>query len=100
MNLNYKMTVEIYDPESLVGKFSSLRLYLFCDVFCETNDFGNGCYVSIHGEGFSKNVYDVRYDNSFNLDEADLWLKDWAQNYWDGCNGAWKIKSIQVLKID
>lgn len=100
MNSNYKMTVEIYDPETPVGKISCLRLYLFCDVFCDSNDFGNGCYVSIRGDGFSKLVFDVRYDKSFNIGSPDDWLKNWAKNYWSGCNGAWKIKSLQILKID
>lgn len=100
MNLNYKMTVEIYDPDTPSGMFSSLKLYLFCEFFCDPNDFGNGCYVSIRGEGFSKNVFDIRYDKSFNIDEPDVWLKNWAKNYWNGCNGAWKTKSLQILKID
>lgn len=99
MNLNYKMTVEIFDPETPVGMFSGLKLSLFCDVFRDSNDFGNGCYVSIHGKGFSKNVFDVRYDSSFKFDEADVWLENWAKNYWNGCNGAWKFKSCQILKI-
>lgn len=100
MKLNYKMTVEIYDPDTPVGMFSSLRLCLFCEVICHPNDFGNGCYIAISGEGFSKNVFDVRYDKAFNIDETDIWLKNWAKNYWNGSNGAWKIKSIQILKID
>lgn len=100
MNLNYKMTIEIYDPDTPVGMFSSLRLYLFCEVFCDPKDFGNGAYVSIRGEGFSKNVFDVRYDKSFSLDFPDVWLKNWAKNYWNGSNGAWKIKNLQILKID
>ena len=100
MNLNYKMSVEIYDPKVPVGMFSGLWLYLFCEVFCDPNDFGNGCYVSIHGEAFSKHVFDVRYDKSFNINDPDVWFKKWAKNYWNGCNGAWKIKSLQILKID
>lgn len=100
MNLNYKMMVEIYDPDSPVGKFSCLKLNLFCDVFCDPNDFGNGCYITIRGEGFFKNVIDLRYDKSFNIVESDVWLKNWAKNYWNGCNGAWKVKSLQILKID
>ena len=100
MNLNYKMTVEIFDPENPVGMFSDLKLYFLCEVFCNPDDFGNGCYVSIRGEGYSKYVYDVRYDKSFNIDEIDIWLKNWAKNYWNGCNGAWKIKSLQILKIE
>lgn len=100
MNLNYKMSVEIYDPKASDAMFSCLRLHLFCDVFCDTHDFGNGCYVSIRGEGFSKNVFDVRYDKSFNIDEPDVWLKNWAKNYWNGCNGAWSVKNLQILKIE
>ena len=45
-------------------------------------------------------VFDVRYDKSFNVDKPDVWLKNWAKNYWNGCNGAWKIKRLQILKID
>lgn len=99
MNLNYKMTAEIYDPESTVEMFSALKLNLFCEVFCNPNDFGNGSYVSVRGEGFSMNVFDVRYDRSFNINKADEWLKSWANNYWSGKNGAWKIKSLQILKV-
>lgn len=100
MKKTYKMKVEIYDPNSTEGLYTSERLYLFCEVFCDANDFGNGCYVFIRGEGFSKNVIDVRYDMSFNIVDADVWLKNWAKNYWNGCYGAWKIKSLQILKID
>lgn len=100
MNLNYKMSIEIYDPESPAGMYSSLRLNLFCEVFCDPNDFGNGCYVSIREEGLSKTLFDVRYDKSFNIAEPDVWLKIWARNNWNGCNGSWKIKSLQILKID
>lgn len=100
MNSNYKMTVEIYDPGTPVGMFSSLRLYLFCDVFYDPDDYGNGCYLSIHGECFSRLTFDVRYDKSFHRNEADVWLKEWAKNYWSGRHGAWSIKSLQILKID
>ena len=99
MNLNYKMTVDIYDPNTPVGMLSCLSLYLFCDVFCDPNDFGNGCYVSIRGEGFSKQIIDVRYDKSFNYNDPGAWLKKWAQNYWNGDNGAWSIKSLQLVKL-
>lgn len=96
MNLNYKMSVEIYDPKTPVEE---LRLYLFCEVFCDGNDFGNGCYVSIHGERFSKIFIDVRYDSSFNIDVPDVWFKKWAKNYWNGRNGAWSIKRLQISKL-
>lgn len=99
MNLNYKMTVEIYDPNTLVEMSSGLRLYLFCEVFCDPNDFGNGTYISIRGEDFSKIVYDVRYDKSFNIDEPDVWLKNWAKNYWNGISGAWSIKRLKISKL-
>lgn len=100
MNSNYKMTVEIYDPNSPVEMFSSLSLYLFCDVFCDPKDFGNGCYISIRGDDFSNTVFDVRYDKSFNINEPDLWLKNWAKNYWNGSFGAWSLKRLQISKLD
>lgn len=100
MNSNYKMTVEIYDPNTPADMFSGLRLYLFCEVFHDPDDYGNGCYLSIRGKGFSKLVFDVRYDKSFNIDEPDIWFKEWAKNYWSGRYGSWKIKSLQILKLD
>ena len=100
MNMNYKMTVDIVDPNIPEGMLSGVRLYLFCDVFCDSHDYGNGCFLSIRGEGFSKLIIDVRYDNSFHINEPDEWLKNWAKNYWNGCNGAWRIKRLQITKID
>lgn len=100
MNKNFKMIVEIYDPNAPEGMSYGESLYLFCEVFHDPHDFGNGCYVSISGEDFSKNVFDVRYDKSFNLDEPDLWLKNWAKNYWNGCYGSWRVKRLQILNLN
>lgn len=99
MNLNYKMTVEIYDPNSPEGLCSCERLSLFCEVSFDAHDFGNGCFVYISGEGFSNQIFDVRYDKSFDFNKADVWLKKWAQNYWNGVNGAWSIKRLKILKL-
>ena len=98
--MTYKMNVEIYDPNTPKGMFSGLRLCLFCDVFCDSGDYGNGCFVSIRGDDFSENVFDVRYDKTFNIDEPDVWFKNWAKNYWNGRYGAWRIKRLQILKLD
>lgn len=99
MNLNYKMTVDIYDPNTPEGMLSGLRLYLFCEVFRDPGDYGNGSYLSIRGEGFSKQIFDVRFDKSFHINEPDVWIKNWAQNYWSGVNGAWSIKRLQIEKL-
>ena len=99
MNLNYKMTVDIYDPNTPEGMFSGLRLYLFCEVFYDPDDYGNGCFVSIRGEGFTRQIFDVRFDKSFHIKEPGDWLKKWAQNYWNGVFGAWSIKRLQILKL-
>lgn len=99
MNLSYKMTVDIYDPNTPEGMFSGLRLYLFCDVCYDPDDYGNGCFLYIRGEGFSTQIFDLRYDKSFHINEPDVWLKKWAQNYWNGVYGAWSIRSLQILKL-
>lgn len=97
--MNYKMIVDIYDPNDSKDICSGLRLYLFCDVFCDRDDYGNGCYLSISGDCFSKQIFDVRFDKTFNIDEPDVWLKNWAKNYWNGCFGAWSIKRLQISKL-
>lgn len=99
MNLNYKMIVDVYDPNTPDGMFSGLRLYLFCEVLSDVNDYGNGCYISIRGEGFSKQIFDVRFDKSFHLNEPDVWLKKWAENYWNGVYGVWAIRRLQIIKL-
>lgn len=100
MNMNYKMIVDIYDPNAPVGMSYGERLCLFCEVFCDFKNYGNGCYVSISGKDFFRNVFDVRYDKSFHINEPDVWLKNWAKNNWNGCYGAWSIKSLQILKLN
>lgn len=99
MNSNYKMTVDIFDPKTPEETCSGLRLYLFCDFSCDSQDYGNGCFVSIRGDGFTKQIFDLRYDKAFDINEADVWLKKWALNYWNGLNGAWSIKSLQIVKL-
>ena len=98
--MNYKMIVDIYDPCTPKGMFSCLRIYLFCEVLYDPKNYGNGCYLFICGNDFSDLYYDVRFDKSFHRNKADVWLKEWAKNYWSGLYGSWGIKRLQISKVD
>lgn len=98
--MNYKMIVDIYDPNTPDDMWSGLRLYLFCDVFYDPDDYGNGCYLFVRGNDFERQVFDVRYDKSFHIKKADVWFREWAKNYWNGRYGSWSIKRLQISKLD
>lgn len=98
--MNYKMIVTIYDPVAPEKMFTGLKIYLTCSVFYDPDDYGNGCYLSITGNDFQRQFYDVRYDKSFHRLQADEWFVAWAKNYWSGCYGAWSIANLNIEKLD
>lgn len=98
--MEYKMIVDIYDPNSIERMFSCVRLYLNCSVFYDPDDYGNGCYLFISGNDFNEKIYDVRFDKSFSIEKSCDWFNGWATNYWSGKFGAWSIRNLQIVKLD
>lgn len=98
MSNKYNMNVVICDPNAEAGKNSDVHLKLECEFSCNEKDYGNGHYVSIKNESlpFGKEIYDIRYDKSFNRNDKTTWLLNWAYSYWTGKNGAYEIKSIKI----
>jgi hypothetical protein len=47
-----------------------------------------------------RNVYDLRYDASFNPNKKAEWLERWARGYWRGKDGAYIVKSLTITKAE
>lgn len=91
-----KMTVTIFDPNTPDGMTSDLTMIFTCDTFFDSDNYGNGCYISISDKKTFENYYDVRYDSRFKKDTPEEWLTEWAYNYWNGENGAYKVKQLTI----
>ena len=98
--MKYRMKVQIVDPQTPKGMTSGLFLDLTCSFSHDENQYGNGYWLVIKGEGFYPQYYDLRYDKSFDPGNKEKLLEDWARNYWTGKNGAWAIESIEIEKVN
>ncbi len=98
--MNYKMKVTITDPNTKEGMFSSLYFALDCKFYCNPEQYGNGYYVTIKSKEFYQQVIDLRYNKSFDRNNKTKWLEEWARNYWSGKNGAWVIKTLDIIKVE
>lgn len=97
--MKYGMKVSITDPNTLEGMVSELFFDLTCNFVYDDTQYGNGHYVSINGKEFYQQVIDLRYDTSFDRDNKEKWLEKWARNYWSGKDGAWAIKTLEIVKL-
>lgn len=95
--MKYKMKVTIANP-NLHEEINIERDFVLDCVFCYNPDtYGNGYYVSIKGKDFYPLSYDIRYDLSFDRGNKKKWLEEWARSYWTGKDGAWAIKSLEIV---
>jgi hypothetical protein len=92
------MEVKITDPNTPEGMISELYFNLECIFSYDENQYGNGHYVVIQGKDFYRQVIDLRYDKSFDRENKEKWLMEWAKNYWSGKDGAWAVKSLMISK--
>ena len=97
--MNYIMKVSITDPNTQAGMISELFFELNCDFEYDKDQYGNGHYVSIKGKDFYRCSYDIRYDRSFDRNKKEEWLEAWARSYWSGKNGAWTVKTLEIIKV-
>lgn len=91
--MKYKMNVTITKE----GKEKTYNLD--CLFFYDEEQYGNKHYLSISGNEFYEQYLDIRYDTSFKRNEKEKYLVNWAYNYWSGENGAWSIKSLEIIKV-
>lgn len=97
----FKMRVWIYDPNTEKGMCSDIMYDLICRYFYDSENYGNGYYLSITAEkNFYEQYYDLRYNTEFDPDKKESFLIDWANSYWCGENGAYKVKSITIEKVE
>lgn len=96
--MKYQMIVKITDPNTPKGMFSELIIKLYCCFAYSPKE--HGYYLRIDGKLYGPIIFDLRYDKSFNSKKPEEWLKTWANNYWSGKNGNWKIKKLLIEKID
>lgn len=97
--MKYKMKVKIVDPNTKQGMYSALYFDLDCNFIYDSNQYGNGYFVSIERKGFYRQGYDLRYDTTFDSHNKVKWLEEWAKNYWTGNNGAWALKALEIIEI-
>ena len=94
--MNYRMKVTITDPNTKNGMVSELYFNLDCNFTYDSEQYGNGHYVSISAKEFYKQIIDLRYDKTFDRNNKEKWLEKWARNYWTGKDGAWAIKYLEI----
>lgn len=96
--MKYKMKVIITDPKTPKTMTSELFFDLECEFAYDEEQYGNGHYVSIKGKEYYQQIIDLRYDKTFDRNNKEKWLENWARNYWSGENGAWAIKTLEIAK--
>lgn len=92
--MKYQMTVTIINPENN----DEITYDLSCVFIYDAEQYGNGYYVSIKGKEFYPQYIDLRYDKAFNPENKTEYLMSWAKNYWSGKNGAYAVKSLEIVK--
>lgn len=95
--IQYKMEVLIVNPTD-ANKDRILELE--CGFGYDAKQYGNGHSVMIRSKGGSEWCYDLRYDKSFHKDEKETWLTHWAKTNWSGEKGSWKVKRLEINKVE
>lgn len=98
--MHYKMKVTIAPVKDSIEPDSPEKtLNLDATFAIHDTSYGNKHYLYIKGDhGFAAS-YDIRYDRDFHPNRKAEYLKDWANWYWSGKDGAWKVKSIEVEHV-
>ena len=93
--MNYRVLVKIMNPKTK----SVQDMELFAEFSHNPKTYGNGYYVYLSMENGWEHLYDLRYDMTFNPNNKSEWLKDWARAFWTGKNGAFELRSVEVVMI-
>lgn len=100
--MKYEMKVVIYNPDTPKGMSSDLLYKIDCFFHYDPEQYGNGHYLTLKmrgREGF-ENIIDLRYNNEFDRNSKPAFLEKWARNYWSGKNGAYAVKTLEILKAE
>ena len=97
--MKYRIAVILEDPNSdgmLVSTFGYDMVATFAS---NEKQYGNGTSVVIESSAGFEVRYDIRYDNSYHLGKEKEWLEQWANGYWNGKDGAFKVKTMTIQEI-
>ena len=93
-----KMRVVITDPNCKPGMVAEMMFDYNCYFTHDPDTYGNGWYAGIYPKDkqFGEKHFDLRYTEYriTSMERAKEFLTDWANGYWTGENGAWKVKQI------
>lgn len=96
-----KLEVNIINPNIEKSMESNLFHQFDCMFSFDENQYGDGHFLIIETkDDVSEKVYYLRYDKPFARNNTAKWLANWAYDYWNGENGAWKIKSLKITETD
>ena len=93
----FKMQVVIYDPKD---KSREKTLDLTCRYFYDSENYGNGHYLSIRGANGFDEYLDLRYDMDFDSHKKTEYLIGIINRYWSGKNGSFKVKSFTLEQVE
>ena len=98
--MKYNLTVKITDGSS------SRTLYLLAEFGKGNSGYGNDMYLAIKGREYRgvkttfENIYDIRYDKSFDRKKPEVYLSNWVYSYWTGENGSWKVQKLTIESLN
>lgn len=95
--MKYQMTVVIEEPNVEPGMVSQIVMRLNAAFSHNPKTYGSGYFLTVADEEERfRNSYDLRYDREFDSKAKIAYLEKWARGYWNGENGAFALKSIDI----
>lgn len=90
----YRLRAVIHHPDNEDAKHEYNYLVNF---FQDENGYGNKTYMQLATEDHKPFKYfDLRYNNVYDSNAQISFICMWADAYWNGKDGSWKLESIEV----
>ena len=90
--MKYKLEVSIVNPEDANNvKDLAFDVSFYCN--------GYGVVITRDEGEYFELSYDLRYDKDFHKDKKEEWIMNWANNYWTGENGSFKLQKITIARV-
>ena len=72
------------------------------EFFKDEDQYGNGTYMNCvnHKPEYADQLYDIRYEQSYDESKQIQFIVDWVLGTWNGENGSYRATSISVKEID
>lgn len=96
----YELKVVIVDPA--LDNAEKITLEFECRFNKVEGQYGNKTYLKVKGVNGTMfdRLYDIRYDTEYRSDEQEKYLVKWANRYWSGKNGAFKLVDISIEEVE